>query len=122
MIQGLAGLDTVLKNIAKAVKDMQARGVKGVTKAGILVRREGQIETPVDTGNLINSWYGPDVQTGAKGPVAEIGLTSSYAVYVHENVEATFQKPESKAKFVEDPLKRNEKKIVEIIAEEMRLP
>lgn len=118
----LSGMAEVLQNIRKAVDDVNKRATKGVIKAGALIRREGQIETPVDQGNLVNSWYGPDVQQGSNGPVAEIGLTSNYAVFVHENVEANFQKPGSKAKFLEDPLKRNEKNIAEIIAQESKIP
>lgn len=122
MQKGTSGLDEILRNLKKAMDDVRKRSIKGVTKAGALVRREGQIETPVDTSNLINSWYGPDVQDSGQGPVAEIGLTAMYAPYVHEMVEANFQKPGSKAKFLEDPLKRNEKRVLEIIAEETKIP
>lgn len=112
----LKGLGIVLKNLAKAVKEIQVDATQGLLEAGALVRREGQIETPVDIGNLVNSWYGPHIEQTPKGPVAEIGLTSSYAIYVHENLEASFQKPGSKAKFLEDPVKRNEQNIIQIIA------
>jgi hypothetical protein len=37
--------------------------------------------------------------------VVEIGLTAFYAPYVHENVEANFQKPGATAKFLERPLR-----------------
>jgi hypothetical protein len=120
MKRGSSGISLILKNLNKALADVERRGKRALITAGALVRREGQIETPVDKGVLINSWYGPEIHDTAKGPVAEIGLTASYAPFVHENVEAHFQKPGSKAKFVEDPLKRNAERIVEIIAEEMK--
>ena len=117
----VSGLENVLANLAKAVKELDANATKGLIKAGVLVRSEGQRETPVDTANLINSWYGPELFRTFTGPIVEIGLTANYAPYVHEMVGANFQKPGAKAKFVEDPLKRNERRILEIIAQEAKI-
>ncbi len=121
MGMSVSGLENVLANLAKAVKELDANATKGLIKAGVLVRSEGQRETPVDTANLINSWYGPELFRTFTGPIVEIGLTANYAPYVHEMVGANFQKPGAKAKFVEDPLKRNERRILEIIAQEAKI-
>lgn len=105
MKQGISGMDTVLKNLNKELKKIEGNGVQGLLESGILVRSEGQKITPMDTGNLNNSWYGPTPFETSKGPVVEIGLTAEYAVYVHEMVDAKFQKPGAQAKFLETPLK-----------------
>lgn len=111
------GLEEVLKAFTEKIKQMQAGAEQGLIKAGVIIRSESQRECPVDTSNLINSCYGPDLFKTLKGPVAEVGYTAMYAPYVHEMIGAHFQKAGSKAKFLEDPLKRNEKRIFEILAE-----
>jgi len=116
---GINGLDVVLKNLNSAIKKLEVTGTAGLIEAGALVRAEGQKETPVDKGNLVNSWYGPTPFDTLKGPIVEIGLTASYAVYVHEMVDANFQKPGSKAKFLEDPIKALSGTLVAIIGKKM---
>jgi hypothetical protein len=132
----LKGLEEVLKNINQAITELNGASVKGLIRAGALIRREGQKQTPVDTSNLVNSWYGPEVGESAKGPLITIGLTALYAPYVHEMVGANFKgprpgavsparqaggKPTAKAKFLEDPLKENEARIIEIISEDVKI-
>ena len=45
-----------------------------------------------------------------KGGTVLVGYTANYAVYVHEMVGANFQRPGSKAKFLEEPLRTNSDK------------
>lgn len=131
----LKGLDNVLKNMNAAIQKIEAAGVAGLIKAGVKVRNQGQKETPLEFGKLEQSWYGPDQKQGSYGPVVEIGLTASYAPFVHEMVGANFTgprpdsksparqqagKPTAKAKFLEDPLKDNEKSVLNIIASNVR--
>lgn len=94
-----------MRNMAKAMKTVTNAGVGRLLTVGVQVRAEGMRETPVNTGNLINSWYGPTPFETPKGPIVEIGLQASYAPSVHEMVDAHFRKPGAKAKFLEDPLK-----------------
>lgn len=129
----IKGLQQVVKNINKAVGVITEAGVDGVIQAGSLVRREGQIQTPVETGNLVASWYGPTIYkvNNVDRIIALIGLTAFYAPFVHEMVGANFTgprpesksparqkggKPTAKAKFLEDPLKANATKIIELIS------
>lgn len=136
LTRGSNGLDTVLKNLNTAINGLQKNGVSALITAGILVRNQGQKETPVETSNLIQSWYGPEPRPGLKGPVVEIGLTAAYAPYVHEMVGANFTgprpnaisparrqagKPTAKAKFLEDPLKNNEGRVLKIIADAVKI-
>jgi len=136
MTKGLKGLDEVLANLNKAINGISINGQAGLIEAGALVRREGQKQTPVDTANLVNSWYGPTIFSHPEGVVAEIGLTAAYAPFVHEMTGANFTAPrpsavskarkkggksKAKAKFLEDPLKENEKRILSIIARKTKL-
>lgn len=132
----LKGMEDVLKNINAAVNGISVNGQAGLIEAGVLIRREGQKQTPVEFAALVNSWYGPSIFRYPEGVVAEIGLTQSYAPFVHEMVGANFTgprpsatspkrkkggKPTAKAKFLEDPLKENEKKIVGIIKKNIKV-
>ena len=117
----MEGLTTVLKNLNKEIEGIKNRTTKGLVKAGALVRREGQILTPVDTGNLVNSWYGPTIKKEVSGISAEIGLTAAYAPLVHEMVDATFKKPGAQAKFLETPLKELSGQILQIIRDNAKV-
>lgn len=82
---------------------------------------------PKDTLALYESSYRVILDT-PRGPVAEIGFgqygapakiagkkpPSEYAVYVHENLEA--QHPLGQAKYLEEAIKRKERRILEILA------
>lgn len=72
---------------------------------------ESQREVPVDTGNLRNSGKLslPFIEGG--NMVVEIsygGAAADYAIFVHENLEA-WHASGTKAKFLEDPVKRQTK-------------
>lgn len=117
----LHGMDHLFKNLSSSRKQVEQKAVEGLMKAGVFVRSEGMRETPEDTGVLVGSWYGPvSKDHPTMGPVVEIGLTEDYAPPVHEMVGANFKKPGSKAKFLEDPLKRNTGKITEFIGDSVK--
>lgn len=138
MKKGTSGLDTVLKNLNQKIAEMKKGGRQGLLRAGLLVRRRGQIQTPEETGTLVNSWYGPELKTQSNGDIiAEIGLTASYAPFVHEMVGANFTGPRpgarvkarriggkatAKAKFLEGPLKESTQEILDLLAKETHIP
>ena len=135
---GINGLEVVLTRLNKEIQGVIGRSEKGMILAIAPVMAQSKIETPVEFSNLIGSQYGPNTRTDAieqtsKGPVVEIGFTSVYAAAVHEMVGANFTeprktatsparklggKPTAKAKFLEDPLKANEKQILNTIRAE----
>lgn len=73
---------------------------RGLKKGGLYLQRRSQKLVPIDTGALRNSAF-----TRAKGAgfdvVVQVGYTSSYAIYVHENMSAHHVK--GIAKFLEVP-------------------
>ena len=103
-MSNLKGQKEVLKKLGLTVDLMVKGAVEGLMEGGRNVRERGMRVTPVDTSNLINSWYGPIVGKSGRIILVEIGLGASYAPVVHEMVDASFQKPGAMAKFLERPL------------------
>lgn len=53
-------------------------------------------------------------------PILLMGFSANYAVYVHENLKAKFQRPGSGAKFFESALWRNAARVMEILRNELK--
>lgn len=53
----VTGLDKVMKGFEKALKKVDGGSRTGMAKALLICRRDAQIMTPVDTGNLVNSCF-----------------------------------------------------------------
>jgi len=144
----IKGIDEVMKNLNKEVNKIEGVTMAGLIKAGIEVRRSMEKEspmTPVDTGNLRSSFsmltstgkvlasgnnpsftseLSTTVSTLAKGSgkmMVALGFGANYAYWVHENVDAKFQRPGAGAKFFEAALKRNQPKMLQIIADNVKL-
>ena len=140
----LEGLDNVMQNLSKEIKAIEGRTIQGLIDACIIVWRDMEGDVPFDLGNLRASFFivtslgehaGMEpkdakmstehmvVVSGAKAltkggstPVAVMGFSANYAVFVHENMEAKFRSGK-KPKFFENALKRNSQKILKTIAE-----
>lgn len=67
---GIKGMQEVLDNIAKETRGIVGASASGVLKGGLLVMRESQRLTPVDSGNLRNSRF---LVTDAPGFAGDIG-------------------------------------------------
>lgn len=55
-----------------------------------------------------------------KNAEVEVGYTANYAIYVHEMVDATFQRPGAQAKFLEAPLRKLKNELVEIVKQAVK--
>ena len=125
----LKGMDQVNANLRREIARIKDRSMKGLINAAIVIRRDMD-ETPplipVDTGNLRASWFtAPVYKLG--NPSLIIGFSANYAVFVHENVGANFQRPirvggklrkrrpGAGPKFLERALIRNHRRILEEI-------
>lgn len=108
-VEGLSG---ILKSLNKAVTDIEKKSMGGLLAAGQMILGEAKkpVNVPIQYGNLRNSGY---VQKGQDGHFVEIGFGASYAIFVHENLEAFHKK--GRAKFLEIPLNENKEKAFEII-------
>ena len=56
-VGGLKGVDDVMKNLNKELKNIKGRSTRGLLEAAYLVRRDMEPLIPVDTGNLRASWF-----------------------------------------------------------------
>lgn len=81
--KGLTGLNVVLANLNRQVMRMERRSVGGTRKAALIVRKRAQELVPRDTGKLVGSAY-TQVWVEPSGPVAVIGFSAEYAIFVHE--------------------------------------
>lgn len=142
----MKGIDEVLKNLNKEVKGIEGRTRGSMVEVGLFVESKSMPECPRVTGNLMNSRYSEAFDT-VKGPAVEAGYTAAYAPFVHENPRAgktggvspkgvAYKAPINpsgkrstqvvfsavgKWKFLEDPLKKNVRRILEIIRKKAKL-
>lgn len=111
------GLDRILKNLNQQISNIEGANEQGLLQAALLIKREAQEKTPVDTGNLKNSAYTDS--EGGDEPSAVIGYQASYAPFVHEDLEARHDNGE--AKFLEKALNENQNQILEIIRQRAKI-
>ncbi len=102
-----------MKNLNRALTGIRGRTKSGIKLAAMLVMGQSKKNTPVDTGNLKGSHYVQMDVSAAGYPVARIGCTAEYAIYVHENLEA--HHPTGKAKFLEDAFHEKAPEVLEIV-------
>lgn len=137
----LKGVKEFMKALNAEVDKIEGKIMAGLIEAAILVQNSMDKESPtvpVDTRNLQASFFittstgnkvvgndsGSAVQLiKGKKPVVAIGFTANYAVIVHEDTETTknWNRPGSGPKFMEAALERNKRKIVEIIAKNVKI-
>lgn len=84
---GIRGLKQVMANIRRETELRKRRFLIGLTRGAAVIFRASQQLVPIDTGNLRASGYVRQTGT-AVHPVIAIGYTASYAIFVHENLQA----------------------------------
>ena len=112
-------LDEISEDMARVAARMPdilfnalARVVEGTIMA------ESLEEVPVRTGQLRRSGAVNEPRKQGRKIVIEFGYGTDYAVYVHENLNNR-HKPPTKAKYLEDPVKRNIRRIPELTHREI---
>jgi hypothetical protein len=122
MAQFIKNIPKVIGNIKKLEKGVPLLAAAALYQEALIEQKESMKRTPVDTGTLRNShetsapyWKGKflnvDIQVG--GPAA------SYAVVVHEDLEAFHRHGE--AKFLENTIKESAPYMLARIAKRMKL-
>lgn len=114
----LEGMDKVLARLNKEIGGIKGRTYKGLLTAGLLVKGESMRETPRDTGHLVGSAYVQGVDIEGE-QVVEIGYTASYAPFVHE-INKNYRV--GNWQFLRNALAKNDKKILDIIRREAKIP
>lgn len=76
IITGISGLDTVMANLNKEIRQIENRSAKGLIEAAALIRRDTEKSpplTPVDLGNLRASWFCATASGTTSDPSGESG-------------------------------------------------
>ena len=97
--------------------------MKGLIRGAIIIRQAMDHIPPlipIDTGNLRDSWFTNPLYH-FKDPALLIGFTAIYAVIVHENYGANFQRPNAGAGFFQSAINNNQKQILAVIAKEAKI-
>lgn len=105
------GLKEISARINAEVKRMHRVTMDGLLAGGLQVQRTAQGRTPVDVGNLKASAYTRKAQSG--GMAVEVGYTSDYAIYVHEDLQARHEV--GQAKFLTSALRDEERHVQDIV-------
>lgn len=121
----IKGFDKVMSNLNRELKAIEGRSMAGLLKAAVYIRRDMKKTPPFipyKTGNLESSWH-VDPFPLAQGPVIVMGFSANYALYVHERMDPdiNWTRKHSGPKFFEYAVKRNTKKVLEIIGNEAKI-
>jgi hypothetical protein len=113
------GTNKVVANLSKRVEAIKKRTAAGLMQGALVVKRRSMQLTPHDTGNLKGTCYTKLIEH--KGmPVAEIGYTAAYAIYVHE-INRNYKKPGTQWKYLETAMKEKQKEVLIIIRQFARI-
>ena len=121
----IKSFQTVMSNLNKEIKQIEGLTTQGLLFAAIHIRRDMDKTPPlipVDKGFLRASWFITPIHHKTK-PRVIMGFTARYAVHVHEMVGSNVQwkRPNSGPKFFESAIKRNHKKILDILKRHARI-
>lgn len=115
----MSGMQDVLKRVKLADARLVRLAGQGLKLAGLHLQRESQVIVPVDTGALKNSAYTRAEQTTlTEPPIVRVGYVQSYAVYVHEDLEARHA-PGKTAKYLTRPAEEQKRVMIDIIKGEI---
>lgn len=131
----VSGLNQVLKNLNKEIKQIEGDTRAGLSKSGLFIKSEAVERAPVEFGNLRNSAFSQLSSMSFRGNQSvTIGFTADYAAYVHEAPMKLKGQPRAKRsgikagsgvywqggenKFLEKAVKLNIREIVDIIKSE----
>lgn len=125
MTRPVTGLETVMRNLQAEIAGIENRTREGLLEAALKIEAASNARVPRDTGNLAASSYARVSEDGRLA--VEIGYTSNYALYVHENLEmklkgqprssgrGVYWGPKGENKFLEKTLAMNHQAILEIV-------
>jgi len=133
----IRGAEEIIKELRAKHQSHADAMERGLKKAGLFILGKSMDIVPVDEGNLKASGFTRAKGKGFKCEVL-VGYTASYAIYVHENLEARHGQDyndwhgeeiaagilhargeNQQAKFLEQPLREFRTEYVGIIRDEM---
>lgn len=104
------GISSWKQSASKAADKMNTGAMQGTVAGAEQVLRDSNAIVPIDSGNLRNSGKVRMEDTKNKKKAA-VGYSASYAVFVHENLDANHKN--GQAKFLQKAVVKDSKKVVE---------
>lgn len=127
-------LKDIVKNLRGSREKIAHACEKGLIRGGVHLLRQSVKEVPVDTGILRSGAFAKKAFGSGFDTDVQVGYVAAYSIYVHENLDnlhgaafnAAYAKEiamglehtrgeNQKAKFLEDPMKRERQNILMII-------
>jgi hypothetical protein len=102
---------------AKAL--VKQAGIRAFLDCGEDLKGKSQDEAPVDLGDLKGNCSDPNLEESAGDITVTVGYSLPYALRQHEHTEYNHPKG-GKAKYLEDPYKRNESRYLKFIGESIK--
>jgi len=94
-------------------------GIRALMECGQDLKGKSQDEAPVDLGDLKGNCNVPNPEESSGDITITVGYSLPYALRQHEHTEYTHPKG-GKAKYLEDPYKKNEKKYQQYISNKIK--
>jgi len=116
----ITGVSQVIKNLKRAIDDIEKGVSRGLRRGGLFLQRQSQKVVPIDKSVLKNSARTRNVGGSGFDTDIIVSYNTDYAVYVHENLDA-IHKEGKIAKYLEKPARDNRNEILKIIREESKV-
>lgn len=118
------GVEQVVARLNEELASIDNKTIAGLLAAGLIIQRDAQDHVPVEHGFLRASAY--TRKTPEDPHVVEVGFSSEYALWVHENVEVhageprrsglgVLWGPHGEPKFLENAVTRKTPQVVETV-------
>lgn len=108
----IEGLDEAIASLNLEIGKINGRTTGGLLAGGLIIQRRSQELVPVRYGFLKSSAY--TRKTPEDPNVVEVGYAASYALYVHENLEA--HHTVGQAKYLEVAVEEKKDEVVKAVA------
>lgn len=112
----LTGGDNIIANLNKRLAGIEGNTHKGMQRAGLMIKRKAQEQTPVVSGTLKGSAFVQTEETPS-GVSQRIGYTADYAPKVHELPATRSGTPQ----FLLKAIMRNVRRYLDIVAKAAKL-
>lgn len=120
-MKNVTGIKAMKRKFESLAKKQHVKAGAAIKLAGLHIQAESMRTTPRDTSNLASSHYIDPQETGWKW-TCTIGLTSDYAVYVHEMPEKNnFSATGTGPKFLEKAMYDDISGIMQVIWKAMKI-
>jgi hypothetical protein len=121
----VTGVNNAIKRLNAELDSNVKRAMAGLLAGGMIIEVDAKKRVPREYGNLFASSYTRKAQDGTLA--VEVGFTSAYALWVHENIEmklkgkdrpsglGQYWGPKGEAKYLENALNEKKKAALDMV-------